>query len=236
MIAVVVIGLVTSGYFAGRNAMMKKQVELKEELNMAKIAEKNAEISEIKKEVEMTEKEIEVLKEDKNKLKEELEENEQKIKELEQKIKDAPPETLLAESRRILDTREIWLIDRAMGRLDNDASSEMIEEFAAGAEFSMLAFRKATWVFTDWENFTLIREPKYKEKSAKDDKIILSQGTVIGNLKISNLRWKEKYGFLNESYSDWKKYVKKKQSIWKWLGDKALTFGAGYFFGKLAER
>lgn len=236
MAIVLISGLVGAGYFWGRNAMMKKQIKLVEELNEKKLEAKDLELAKLADSIAITEEEVVELKKDNVNLKKERDKNKEEVERLKKKIEDAPPETLLAEARRILDTREIWLIDKALGRLNDNVSGETIAEFAAGAEFSLTAFRKAAWIFTDWENFTLIREPNYLAQIKNDAEIKSKQSILVLNWMASSNAWKDKYFILDNTFTEWKKYANKKQSIWSWLSDKALTFSIGYFVGKLTDK
>lgn len=231
----VFLGILSAGYFWGKNGQLNKQIELVEELNEVKLAEKDGQLARLGDRITVSYDKIEEVEKDNTKLREEREKNKAEIEKLKKKVEDAPPETLLAEARRILDTREIWLIDRTMGRLDDNASAEMIKESTAGAEFSLVAFRKAIWIFTDWENFTLEREPNYIKQIKNDAVVKAEQNLVISNLTLSSKTWEEKYYILNDSFTNWKQYVKKKKNVWSWLGDKALTFGLGYLAGKILD-
>jgi len=228
MTIIVVLGILGTGYFWGRNEAAKKQIKLVEELNNAKLVAKDVELSKLAIQVTVSIGKIEKLENENIKIKQDLVDNQEELISVKEKLKDAKPETLLAETRRIIDTKEIWLIDEKFTKDISGAN-------AIGAEFSLSAFRQNAWVLTDWENFTLVREPKYIQLTVNSSKEITEQKIVIADLGLINKTWEEKYDILNNSFSEWKKYIQKKKNIFSWLIDFALKVGIGYAIGHLSK-
>jgi len=140
------------------------------------------------------------------------------------KLKDAPPETLVAEARRILETTEVW--------------------YRAGAgtvELSLPAFRLATTRLHDWEDFTLIREPAYVRAAGELRASIAAKTAEASSLRIENLRLEGIVKLKDEQYAGLKDTLGATSKLafvpWleKWSG-RALWSAAGFAIGTLLER
>lgn len=242
MLGFIVLGLLTAGFFWGRNREMGRQMKLIELRAQERTEELNVEITDLiavnvekEKKIIEDEKELVLIRAEKKALKEKEKANLLEIARLLEQVASAEPEELVVSAKRILKVDDIWLLDEERKRGVTSAN-------AVGAEFSLAAFRKAVWVFTDWENFTLVREPNYKEKerlaeveAAKHVGIVVGLKGVITGLNVMAGKETEKYDILQNSFNEYKKYSGKKQTIWKWIGDTALKVGAGYVWGRLSK-
>ena len=81
-------------------------------------------------------------------LEQERAEDKDRIKDLELKAQESAPESLVEDMKGILGTNEIWLTTE-------------------GVVLSVDAFRKVSSKLYDWEDFTLVREPRYLEELAQ---------------------------------------------------------------------
>lgn len=206
MIFLFVVSLVYAGFQWGTNRQLKK---------IAAIAEKQA--KDTKKEFddykESNDKRMAALEEDNaekqriidakeaenDELLRQREEDKQRIEDLERQVEESSPEDLVRTERRILGTNEIFW----------NPNTER-------AEFTLAAFRISTLKHLEWEDFTLVREPNYREQIA-NDLIIKTQlrGQVenlqeeVGGLKIGMLKLETAYTDLNRAFEDYKKLSKK---------------------------
>jgi len=85
----------------------------------------------------------------------------------EAKLKDAPPETLVAETRRILGTAEVWY-----------------KPEAGTIELSLAAFRTAAVRLHDWADFTLVREPAYAREISGLRSSLAAKASEISSLNV----------------------------------------------------
>ena len=205
-IGVAVIALIVMGYQWGSKREAMRTAKIFEE--RAETVEKatNIFIKEVRKENKALEadnkekdKVIAQAKADNKELVQKRKEDAVKMAELERQIEVAPPETLLGITRRILGTDEVWW-------------NEERQIF----EFSLEAFRSVTKKLNDWEDFTLRREPSYKEKEGKNAIIIeglegknKNLTTEVGNLKLALDKKIGSYDQLKGAFDEYKRAAKK---------------------------
>lgn len=148
-------------------------------------------------------------------------ENEIKMEEMEAEIAKEKPDELINRARGLLDIDEIWW----------NIETEKVE-------FSLESFRLGVTRWADWSDFTLKREPNYKQqilnagiiKITQEGKI-LNLVTEVGNLKITTTQQQKNYGALDTAFSEFRRYAKKKGGV----GRDLLWGGVGYGVGKLLE-
>jgi len=148
-------------------------------------------------------------------------ENEVEMKKMEAEIAKEKPDELINRARGLLDTNEIWW----------NTETEKVE-------FSLESFRLGVTRWADWSDFTLKREPNYKQqifnfgiiKAAQEEKI-LNLEIEIGNFKITDIQHLKNYDALNMAFSDFRRYANKKGGLAKNL----MWSGLGYGVGKLLE-
>ncbi len=148
-------------------------------------------------------------------------ENEIKMEEMEAEIAKEKPDELINRARGLLDTDEIWW----------NIETEKVE-------FSLESFRLGVTRWADWSDFTLEREPNYKQqilnagivKTTQEGKI-LNLVIEIGNLKITTTQQQKNYDALDTAFSEFRRYAKKKGGV----GRDLLWGGVGYGVGKLLE-
>jgi len=205
-IGVAVIALLVMGYQWGAKREAMRTAKIFEERAVTVEKATNILIKEVRKEnkeLEADNKEKdEVIAEAKAEVKDLLHKRKEdavRMEELEKRIDVAPPETLLGITRRILGTDEVWW-------------NEERQIF----EFSLEAFRSVTKKLSDWEDFTLRREPSYKEKEGKDAIIIKGlEGknknltTEVGNLKLALDKKIGSYDQLRGAFDEYKRAAKK---------------------------
>ena len=226
VLAVLAFFMIVIGYQCGESKEAKRTAKIFED--QAKKVEKEADehIDKLLKENEQLEEENEkkdkiiVEKEAENEqLIEQKRENEKRMADLRERIQIASPESLVETTREILDTKEVWW-----------SSEEGL------AKFSLSAFRSNALKLSDWQNFTLVREPGYKQqvmndaviKGAQAEKII-GLGSEIGNLKIVIIKEQEKYTALSGAFKELKRYSRKKGNLFTTV----LSFLAGVGLGKI---
>jgi len=228
-IGVAVIALLVMGYQMGAKKEAMRTAKIFEDRAVTVEKATNILIKEVRKENKQLEvdnrekdKVITKAKADNVKLIQKRKEDAVKMKELERQIEVAPPETLLGITRRILGTDEVWW-------------NEEKEVF----EFSLEAFRSVTIKLNDWEDFTLNREPSYKEKEGKDAIIIeglegKNKNLVIevGNLKLALDKKIGSYNQLQGAFDEFKRAAGKgggtlEKILWGLAGA-----GLGALFGK----
>jgi len=148
-------------------------------------------------------------------------ENEVKMEEMEAEIAKEKPDELINRARSLLATNEIWW----------NTDTEKVE-------FSLESFRLGVTRWADWSDFTLEREPNYKQQILNVNKIkttqeekILNLVTEIGNFKITATQQQKNYDALNTAFSEFRRYAKKKGGI----GHDLMWGGVGYGVGKLLE-
>lgn len=228
-IGVAVIALLVMGYQMGAK---------KEAMRTAKIFEDKAEkvekvtnilIREVRKENKALEKDnlekdkvIAKTEADNKDLIQKRKKDAVKMEELERKIQTASPETLLGITRRVLGTDEVWW----------DEEQQMFK-------FSLAAFRAVTIKLSDWEDFTLTREPSYKTQIINDaiiikglDGKIVNFGIEVGNLKLALTEKIGSYDELKGAFDEFKRASKKgggtlEKILWGLGG-----YGLGAAFGK----
>jgi len=148
-------------------------------------------------------------------------EDEIKMGKLEAEIAKEKPDELINRARGLLDTDEIWW---------NNETEKV--------EFSLESFRLGVTRWADWSDFTLKREPNYKQqilnagiiKVTQEEKI-LNLKIEIGNFKITDIQHQKNYDALDTAFSDFRQYANKKGGLAKNL----MWGGLGYGVGKLLE-
>lgn len=227
-IGVAVIALLVMGYQWGakREAMRTAKIFEDRAVEVEKVT--NILIREVRKENKALEEDnkakdkvITAAEAEVKELVEKRKEDAVRMEELERQIEVAPPETLLSITRRILGTDEVWW-------------NEETQMF----EFSLEAFRSVTIKLSDWEDFTLKREPSYKTQIIKDGVIIEElEGKVVnfkvevGNLKLALGEKIGSYNQLRGAFDEYKRAAKKgggtlEKILWGLAG-----FGLGALFG-----
>jgi hypothetical protein len=141
---VIILGIFYIGYQRGQEKQMKKVLEAKEKEVTEVIKERDKELWNKEKEIVALNKKLEEVNERLDGLAEERTRWKEEAEKWKKKASEAPPETLIADIREILGTTEVWLVED-------------------GILFSVDAFRKVTEKLYDWEDFTLVREPNYKQ-------------------------------------------------------------------------
>ena len=235
IMGVVIIMIALFGYQCGIAKEAKRTAKVFEEQAEKVKKDKDEEIRELAKEnVDLEEdnlkkdKLIAAKEQDNERLIQQRIESEERLRELEEKLEKATPTELVTVTRRILITEEVWW----------DKESEL-------AEFTLVAFRSNTFKLVDWEDFTNIREPSYKEQIKNDaviriqsDGKILNLVTEVGNQKLMLTKERESYESLQNSFQEWKRYVKKKSGFFTFdgIGGKVLLILAGYGASKILDK
>ena len=143
------------------------------------------------------------------------------MEKLEAEIAKEKPDELINRARGLLDTDEIWW----------NTETEKVE-------FSLESFRAGVTRLADWSDFTLEREPNYKQqilnagiiKVTQEEKI-LNLEIAIGEFKITDTQHQKNYSSLDTAFSEFRRYAKKKGGV----GRDLLWGGVGYGIGKLLE-
>jgi len=178
----VVAGIFYIGYERGQQKEMKKaldalEVKTIEEISIKdeEIEKRNDQIKELEKALVRVNERLDILDEEKAKWKEEAE----KWKE---KASEATPETLIVDIREILETNEVWLVED-------------------GVLFSVDAFRKVIEKLYDWRDFTLVREPNYKQTIetyktkvyllTDSNRLLKEQVKSLGDIRALQQTWNE---------------------------------------------
>jgi len=210
LVVLLVIAILGVGYMWGVNKANKKQVQAIERVYQEKIdnlqnqlIEKDKELLDLETEIAEFEEDLQILRDDLINIRKDNE----KMKE---KLKEAPPEALVSEARRIVDTEEIW------------QSGEDIK-------FSLSAFRDNTIILAEWENFKIRFIPNLQET-------ISVQKDTISALNAKDLIWKEKEKLwesqresLERINDEWKEFVIKRQR--RGFFDTVLKIGGGVLAG-----
>jgi len=143
------------------------------------------------------------------------------MEKLEAEIAKEKPDELISRARGLLDTNEIWW----------NADAEKVE-------FSLESFRLGVTRWADWSDFTLEREPNYKQQilnagiiKATQDEKILNLATEIGNFKVTAIAQQNNYDALNTAFSEFRRYAGKKGGVVQDF----MIGGLGYGVGKLLE-
>jgi len=165
LILVIFFGVYNAGVERGKKKELLKRLDQQEQAMNEQLDEKvqaNEVLSKRNVEIEST---LAKVTERLSFLESERASDKARIEELEAQAMNAPPESLIADMRKILDTEEVWLTD-------------------AGVVMSMNAFRQMSFKIYDWQDFTLKREPNYVEtiEQYKIDVYLLNE--EVGNLKI----------------------------------------------------
>jgi len=126
------------------------------------------------------------------------------------RLQTAPPDELLAETRRILATDQVWLRP-------------------AGAEFSLLAFRDNTGKLIEWENFSLVVVPKLVAETEWKARKIDEQADEISNFKIIDAGRIQQLEAVRGIVTDLKEYIKIENR--KGLVNTLIKVGAGILIG-----
>ncbi len=202
-------------------AFEKRAVEIEKKANKiidGKLEENKA----LEKDNKEKDKIIAKVVADNVKLEKEMREGAERLRELERTIEIAPPETLLGIVQQVLNTNEVWY----------NADKKVFE-------FSLGAFRAVVSRLSDWEDFTLSREPRYKTQIKNLGIVVEKQGQMIINLdtEVNNLmraltEKSNSYISLRSSFDDYLK-ISGKSGCGFW--GTVLRLAVGYGSGKLAE-
>lgn len=217
---ILVIALIVMGYKWGSSNASNKAVkmQLKQIVKTAQVQIKGLteENEELAYSVAEAEKTAENALEEAGDLKNDLKESKVELNELRDKLQEAKPKTLLAETRRILETKEIWY----------DKETQTFT-------FSLAAFRKQTIINAEWENFMLVEEPNYQNQIKKLEFAITNYQYEISDLKLMNLNWKEKFSIVDGAFDDYKEVVGKIKE--PGFFDTILKVGLGYAAARFIE-
>jgi len=149
-----------------------------------------------------------------------------------------------AEDKRLLEElkgeiakeRPVELVDRARAVLNTD--EVWWNQETKRAELSLSAFRNGVTKWADWEDFTLSREPSYKEKEVNDAIIIAglngkiaNLGTEVGNLKIVIKEKDTSYDDLKDAFGELKRAIGKNPGLLEKAFWAALGYGLGATLG-----
>ena len=149
-----------------------------------------------------------------------------------------------AEDKRLLEElkgeiakeRPVELVDRARAVLNTD--EVWWNQETKRAELSLSAFRNGVTKWADWEDFTLSREPSYKEKEVNDAIIIAglngkiaNLGTEVGNLKIVIKEKDTSYDDLKDAFGELKRAIGKNPGLLEKAFWAALGYGLGVTLG-----
>jgi len=166
---IILIGIASMAYEKGVTKQLRKSLNEKERVYLENISGKQLEIDRLhENNLEIKTKILE-LGEKFDTFAAEKAEWKEREKELEKKAYTAPPEHLIVDLKRILDTDEIWQV-------------------TDGILFSIESVRKLSSKLYDWEDFTLKREPIYLEEIStyKTNVYLLNQEIRNLNSEIQN--------------------------------------------------
>lgn len=122
------------------------------------------------------------------------------------KAEEAPPQTLVADVRMILNTDEVW-------------------QTPDGILMSVEAFRQLSFKLYDWKDFTENREPNYIESLDLYKTKVYVLTSDISDLKKIIIGWSDKFD-LQQSWNDeLMEYLKKKDSGGFWRTVKQVGTG-----------
>lgn len=220
---ILVIALIVMGYKWGSSQASNKAIraEMKniEEVAQGEIDVLNEENNQLEARAIAAEGVAEAVLEENDGLKDKLQDSEEKMDELRDKLQEAKPKTLLAETRRIVGTNEIWY-----------------NEEAQTFTFSLAAFRKQTIINSEWENFMLVEKPNYQEQIENFEIAVINYQFEISDLKLMNLNWQNKFTVLEGAFGDYKKAVGKikKPGFFDTVLKVGLGFAAAKFFDVLS--
>jgi len=199
---------------------MEKAEEIKEDTDKL-LKEKNEENEQLENENLKKDEIIAEVSAENEDLISKQKESEIEMKKLEAEIAKEKPDELINRARGLLDTDEIWW---------NNETEKV--------EFSLESFRIGVTRWADWSDFTLKREPNYKQQilnagiiKATQEEKILNLVTEVGNLKITATQQQKNYNALSDAFSDFRRYANKKGGLAKNL----MWGGLGYGVGKLLE-
>lgn len=206
-LAVAVLGI---GYQYGVNKADKKGVEAIEEVYQEKIDNLANQLEGKNKELLALDVKIAGFEEDLQGLRNELSIIIIDNSAMKEKLREAPPEHLVTEARRIIDTEEIWLAGERV-------------------KFSISAFRDNTIILSEWEVFSLKVIPNLHGTINK-------QIGEIAAFKAKDLVWEGKEKLWEEHIETmdrindaWKDYIKRNQR--RSIFDTALKIGGGVLLG-----
>jgi hypothetical protein len=170
LVIIIVAGIFYIGYKEGQRKEIKKALDALEEKTRNEIAIKDAAILDRDRQIKELEKTLAGINERLDGLAEERSLWKEEAEKWKEKAKESPPEHLVTDIRSILGTNEIWLVDD-------------------GVLFSIDAFRIATEKFYDWQDFTLNREPNYKEtiEAYKTNVLVLTESNGLLKEQIEDL-------------------------------------------------
>ena len=192
LILILVAAFVGMGYFWGRSNYQKSQLELVEKTYEEQLEKYQQRILELQDVIDDYGEEVRVYQQKITELSTRVSENQHQLEEARKKLREAPPEHLIQEARRILQTKNLRLTQQ-------------------GVEFSLSAFRETTIKLLEWENFSLKREPLYREELRLKDKIIATQKKQIDSLLLLNKTLEGKYSTLESLSKEWKEYIVKRE-------------------------
>lgn len=219
LIIVISFGLYSAGVERGKKKELLKQLDAKEQIMNDRLAEKTEENLRLSKDNQELENARVRVNERLTHLEAERALDRERIADLETRARQAPPESLIADMREILETDEIWLTEQ-------------------GVVLSMNAFRSMSFKMYDWQDFTLKREPNYVEtiEQYKIDVYLLTDQN--SNLKIQVKNTNDMVDIQKIFNDEMKDFIKKeiKPGFWneiKKIGTGvAIGTGLVLIFGK----
>jgi hypothetical protein len=212
LIGFLLIACVAIGFLWADSKASKNMVQMVEDVNREKIAGLEAQMAAKDQQIFGLEKEVKEFLEQLQGLRDELIDIRKDNEEMKEKLKDAPPEHLVNEAKRIVETDEIWL-----------AGTEV--------KFSLAAFRDNTIILSEWENWKLKLHPNLYATIDTQRKTINTQAAEIVLWKEKEQIWEDHLDTMERINEAWKDYIKKQQR--KGFFDTVLKIGAGVGVGFL---
>ena len=197
-VLVIAIGIYGMAYEKGVSKQLRRELDAKALEVTHALAKKDKEISSLWSAIEARDKvltkvndRLTVLDADKAKWKEDA-------IYWKKKAEEAPPETLVADVREILETDEVW-------------------QTPDGILMSISAFRRLSLRLYDWKDFTERREPNYVESLQLYQTKVSVLTSDVADLKTIITGWSSKFDLQQAWNDDLMEYLKKKDSgsFWK---------------------
>jgi hypothetical protein len=227
LILAVVLAALAVNYISGRDALKRlKAIEETERVKIADLELRDRMLTaanlDLDKKNAGLEADVARVQEEKRQLKAERDASRAETAALKAKILDGPPEYVLAEHQRILDTREIWLIP-------------------TGAEFSLAAFRKNGSVVVEWEQWKFTLIPNLERDLTKTEGQVVTLQVEVSNFKLKDINWGEKERGWNDQRLSFETIIKskndyialkKRESIFSTILKVGGGVALGYIIGK----
>ena len=198
LVVICVLGIYSIAYEKGVTKQLRKELNTKAEETAEEIGLKDNEIWDLWSNIRERNTQLIAVNDRLNTLDKDRDKWKEDAIYWKTKAEEAKPEELIDDIRAILETNEIWKVED-------------------GILFSMNAFRKVSEKIYDWKDFSLKREPGYKEtiNLYKNKVFVLTKDISDMNKIIKG--WDEKYTLQKVFNDDLTEYLKKsdKGSFWK---------------------